>query len=65
MRPAVRLRLRRKIEKLNGQLLALGAQVEESVHLAVKAIERRDAEMATKVIDGDFEIDCKEVDLEE
>jgi phosphate transport system protein len=61
----VRVRLRRKIEKLNSQLLTLGAQVEESVHLAVKAIERRDAQMAAKVIDGDMEIDRKEVDLEE
>jgi phosphate transport system protein len=61
----VRVRLRRKIEKLNSQLLTLGAQVEESVHLAVKAIDRRDAQMAAKVIDGDLEIDRKEVDLEE
>jgi phosphate transport system protein len=65
MRTDVRVRLRRKIEKLNGQLLALGTQVEESVHLAVKAIDRRDAEMAARVIDGDLEIDGKEVDLEE
>jgi phosphate transport system protein len=65
MRADVRVRLRRKIEKLNSQLLALGAQVEESVHLAVKAIDRRDAGIAAKVIDGDLEIDTKEVDLEE
>jgi phosphate transport system protein len=65
MRTNVRVRLRRKIEKLNSQLLTLGAQVEESVHLAVKAIDRRDAQMAAKVIDGDLEIDRKEVDLEE
>jgi phosphate transport system protein len=65
MRTNVRVRLRRKIEKLNSQLLTLGAQVEESVHLAVKAIDRRDAQMAAKVIDGDMEIDRKEVDLEE
>jgi len=65
MKTDVRVRLRRKIEKLNGQLLALGAQVEEGVHLAVKAIERRDADMAARVIDGDSEIDGKEVDLEE
>ena len=61
----VRVRLRRKIDMLNSQLLTLGAQVEESVHLAVKAIDRRDAQMAAKVIDGDMEIDRKEVDLEE
>jgi len=65
MRTNMRLRLRRKIEKLNNQLLSLGAQVEESVRLAVKAVERRDGEMAARVIDGDSDIDRKEVDLEE
>ena len=61
----MRLRLRRKIERLNEQLLSLGAQVEESAQLAIKAIERRDSEMAARVIDGDTDIDRKEVDLEE
>jgi phosphate transport system protein len=65
MRTATRLRLRRKIDKLNSQLLALGAMVEENVQLAVKAVERKDADLATRVIDGDTEIDRKEVDLEE
>ncbi len=65
MRNNVRRRLLRKIEELNKRLLALGAQVEESVYLAVKAIDRRDAELAARVIDGDFDIDRKEVDLEE
>ncbi len=65
MNTNVRLRLRRKIEKLNSRLLTLGAHVEENVHLAVKAIDRRDAQMAANVIDSDLEIDCKEVDLEE
>ncbi len=65
MTPTVRLRLRRKIDKLNQQILSLGALVEENVRLAVRALERRDVEIATRVIDGDMEIDRKEVDLEE
>jgi phosphate transport system protein len=65
MRTNVRLRLKRKIDKLNNELLCLGAQVEESVQLAVKAIEKRDCDLATRVIDGDIEIDRREVDLEE
>jgi phosphate transport system protein len=60
-----RLRLKRKIEKLNSQLLTLSAQVEESVKLAVMAVERRDAVFAARVIDEDMEIDRREVDLEE
>jgi len=65
MRTNVRLRLRRKIEKLNNQLLSVGAQVEEGVQLAIRAIERKDADLAAGVIDGDLEVDRKEVDLEE
>lgn len=65
MKSNMRLRLRRKIEKLNNLLLALGAQVEDSVRLAVNALERRDGEMAMRVMDRDIEIDRQEVDLEE
>ena len=65
MRTTTRLRLRRKIEKLNNQLLSVGALVEENIQLAVKAIERKDASLATRVIDGDMEVDRQEVDLEE
>jgi len=60
-----RLRLKRKIEKLNERLLSLGALVEENVGLAIRALERGDAETATRVIDGDVEVDRMEVDLEE
>jgi phosphate transport system protein len=60
-----RLRLRRKIEKLNNQLLSLGAMIEESVQLSVKSLEKKDAGLAARVIDGDLEIDRREVDLEE
>jgi phosphate transport system protein len=61
----MRLRLRRKVEKLNNLLLALGAQVEEALRLAVNALERRDGDMAERVVDGDCKIDSQEVDLEE
>lgn len=43
----------------------MGARVEESVKLAVKAIKMRDAELARKVVDGDMEIDSMEMDLDE
>jgi len=46
-------------------VLSLGAMVEESVRLAVKALETRDTELAQRVIDVDQEIDEKEVDVEE
>jgi phosphate transport system protein len=60
-----RIRLGRKIEKLNSMLLTIGTRVEESLHLALKALERKDEALAKKVIDGDLDIDLAEVDLEE
>ncbi len=61
----VRLRFDRKIDKLNSLLLSLGTRVEENVHMAVRALERRDASLANKVVERDFDIDVAEVDLEE
>lgn len=57
--------LQAEIEKLKKKILYIGAMVEESVQRAVKAIERRDAKLATKVIEADIEIDHLEVDVEE
>ncbi len=61
----IRLRLGRKIDKLNSLLLSLSTSVEENLHLAVRALERRDAGLANRVVEGDFEIDVAEIDLEE
>lgn len=57
--------LHAEIEKLKKRLLALSAIVEESVYLAVKALEERNAELAQTIINGDEEIDQREVDIEE
>jgi len=65
MRTSTRVRLRRKIEKLNTSLLSLGGKVEENLRMAVMALERRDADLAAQVIDGDAQVDRAEVDLEE
>jgi len=55
----------RQIEKLKDMVLQLGARVEESVELAIRAIAHRDPELAREVIDGDQRIDALEVDVEE
>jgi phosphate transport system protein len=65
VKTGTRVRLERKIEKLNRMLLNIGTLVEENLHLALKALERKDSDMAAKVINGDFDIDVGEVDLEE
>ncbi len=57
--------LQREIDKLKKEILSLGAMVENSVALAVRAIDDRDSGLAEKIIVSDVEIDRAEVDLEE
>lgn len=55
----------KEVEKLKRQILALSANVEESVILAVKSLVDRDEELAQQVIRGDFDVDQAEVAVEE
>jgi phosphate transport system protein len=57
--------LLREIEKLKKEILGLGAIVENSVQMAVRAVEDKDSALADRVIRSDVEIDHAEVDLEE
>jgi len=57
--------LQREIDKLKRKILALGAIVEENLHLAFQAIDQRDAVKARRVIETDVLIDQSEVDVEE
>ncbi len=55
----------REIEKLKKMILSVGTLAEEAVWKAVKAVEDRDASLASTVIGKDHEIDQIEVDVEE
>jgi len=55
----------RELEKLKKLILSLGALVEEKVRMAIQAIELKDAGIAKKIINDDYQIDEMEVDLEE
>jgi phosphate transport system protein len=57
--------LQRELENLKGQILSLGAVVEESVRWAVQALQARDPRLARNVIETDLKIDQAEVDVEE
>lgn len=57
--------MKREINKLKRELLSLCKVVEESFRQAVKSIQKRDAELAKKVIEADIKIDHMEVDVEE
>ncbi len=59
------LHLQRQIDQLKKMILALGAQVEESLQQAINAIDQRDARIAQEVIEADHRIDMAEVDIEE
>jgi phosphate transport system protein len=55
----------RELEKTKKMILTLGAMAEERVHLAIKAIRKKDASIAGKIITSDHELDEMEVDIEE
>ncbi len=59
------IHLEKSIEDLKRMILSLGADVEDSVKRSVQALVKRQAEWAMKVIDADYEIDQREVDIEE
>jgi phosphate transport system protein len=55
----------KELEKIKKRILSLGAIVEDRVHMSFRAIETRDTGIAKKIIDGDYEIDEMEVEIEE
>jgi phosphate transport system protein len=57
--------LTRDLEGLERRLLFLAGEVEEAVRRSIRALLDRRIELAERVIDGDDEIDRREVELEE
>jgi phosphate transport system protein len=55
----------KEIDKLKDMILSLGTDVEESVKRAVRSLTTRNTQLAMNVIDGDINIDQREVDVEE
>src|SRR5271154_1827477 len=64
-RSPMALHMHREIEKLKTMLLSLGADVEENVYKAVRALDERDGSVAEQVINADGQVDRFEVYLEE
>ena len=58
-------RLQLELEKIKKGVLSLCAMVEERVHMAKKAVETWDADLAEEIIKKDYEIDEVEVEVEE
>ncbi len=59
------LHLQKELERLKKRILSLGALVEERVRMATRAMEQRDAVTAERILATDYEIDEREVDVEE
>lgn len=55
----------RELDKIKKKILSLGALVEERVRMTSAAVDNRDATIAQKIIDTDWEIDEMEVEVEE
>jgi phosphate transport system protein len=58
-------RLQKDLEKIKKQILSLGAMAEERIRMAIKAIETWDAALAEEIIRRDYEIDEREIEVEE
>ena len=57
--------LQRQIEKLKKELVSLGAMVEDRFQKAIFAIQTEDLKLSQTIIDTDFEIDEREIEIEE
>lgn len=57
--------LRKEIETVKKKILTISATVEKSVNDAIRALEKKDIQVAQKVIENDKQVDALEVDLEE
>lgn len=56
---------RKELEKIKKKLLSLGAIIEQRIHLVCKAVLSCDADVASRIISSDNEIDEMEVEIEE
>jgi phosphate transport system protein len=57
--------LQKEIDNLKKKILRLSTMVEENMERAVRSVEKRDADLAGKVVDMDKAIDIMEIEVEE
>ena len=57
--------LQRDMEQLKKDILMYGSMIEDSINLAIKALLERRQDIAEDVIQGDHELDEREVHIEE
>ncbi len=59
------LHLQRDLEKLKKEILEIGSLVEEAINNSIRALKEREATLAQSVIDKEYVVDEKEVQVEE
>lgn len=57
--------LQSSIEKIKKEILSLGAMVEDRFQKSIFAVKTEDLELAQKIIDTDYQIDEREIEVEE
>ena len=57
--------LQRQIEKIKKEILSLGAMVEDRLQKAIYAVRTGNLELAETIMDTDFEVDEREIEVEE
>ncbi len=57
--------LQRDLDSLKENILTLGGRVEDAINKAMRALDQRRPQLAEEVIDGDSEIDHREVEIEQ
>jgi phosphate transport system protein len=57
--------LEHDLERLEKEILSMGAMVEDAIHKAIRSLTQRDPELAREVVAGDDTIDRKELEVED
>ncbi len=59
------IHLHRAMDKIKTEILSLGALVEDRFRKSIHAVRTKDLELAQWVIDSDYEVDDREIEVEE
>jgi phosphate transport system protein len=61
----IRTNFHKKLQDIQGELLAMGSMVEKAISRSIKALKERDLKLAEQVIAGDKKINEKRFEIEE
>ena len=59
------IHLHRAMDKIKREILSLGALVEDRFRKSIQAVRTKDLDLANWIIDADYEVDEREIEVEE